>query len=136
MHPALRQQSDLIDPTIKIRETIACPPQEDKARQEFRDEADVNLLLKRYGAIPNPKPVGGEWDFSTDLQGAYALLNDAKRLFQDFPQPLRSQYRNWQNVYAAIMSGEIRLKADGVLEVPSSAPAASPSDSAAVPDKT
>lgn len=56
---------------------IKCSEEEDKTRQEFKDEADVNKLLSRYGVnVPQLRPVYGEVDTDIDLQGAYLAAQE------------------------------------------------------------
>lgn len=75
-------------------------------RQEYKDEADINLLLKRFGVIPGPQGTYGEVDYTLDLQTALAALASANKANFDVPTELRDKYRGWRDVLNATETGE------------------------------
>lgn len=77
-------------------------------RQEFKDEADIGHILKRYGmATPLREMVyGKEVDDSIDLQTAYQVIEEAKKIMPLVPEELRQKYPTWQSVLNAAYSGE------------------------------
>lgn len=139
MRPAIWSQADMAD--IEAREVVGleagikCTAEEDKARQEFKDEADINVLLRRYGAVPPPKPLGGEWDFDQDFQAGLNATRELAEGYAKLPRQLREAYPEPLDLIAAVLRGEVQYKGDGTPEVPSGGSAPSPSDSAAAPDK-
>lgn len=89
---------------------------EDVARQEFRDEADINVLLKRYGVGNGPPlrdPIYGEVDYDMDLQGAYTAVRTAREAFQRLPEAVRQVYPTWEQVLAGIGAGKVTVDETG-----------------------
>lgn len=81
-----------------------------KTRQEFKDEADTNILLKRFGVgIPQKQVTYGETDFNIDLQTALEAVAIAKKAYKDLPADLRKQYPSWQTLLNHIESGKLTL---------------------------
>ena len=83
-------------------------PAEDKTRQEFAQEADLNHMLERFGvgAVPQrPTHYGVEIDYSQDLQGAYRALSDAETARQGLPKELRDQFPTTDAFLQAAGSG-------------------------------
>lgn len=136
MHPAIRSQSTFLSDPQDPSDVLACPASEDKARQEFKDEANINHLLKRYGALPPAVPPGGAFDFDVTLQDGLNAIQDVAQGYANLPRDVRQAYPTPLDLVAAVLRGEVKFKGDEVTEVPSGASAPSPSDSAAVPDKT
>lgn len=106
----------------KVREwsdesAIRCPPGEDKARQEFKEEADVNVILRKFGAGGfEPRPVVyGSQDFDLDLQSVYSAAEEAQAGWLRLPEHLRRRYPGWPELLAAVDRGEASLvDAEGV----------------------
>lgn len=117
----LRTHVDASDP-VKVQEwsdetAISCPPEEDKARQEFKDEADVNVILRRFGAGGfEPRPVVyGIQDTELDLQSVYLAAEEAQAGWLKLPEHLRRRYPGWPELLAAVDRGEASLvDPDGV----------------------
>ncbi|AXH73662.1 MAG: internal scaffolding protein [Microviridae sp.] len=78
------------------------------ARQEFKDDADINVLLRRFGAVPPQGPLKfGEFDFSLTLLEGIEAAREAARAFAELPKDVRERYRDWPSVLAAIDRGEL-----------------------------
>lgn len=112
---------------------VACTAEEDMARQEYRLQSDLQYQVTRFGAgLPFRN---GEVDFDLmDLTKAKEIYADSQERWLSLPAVVRDRYGSWSAVFAAADSGELQqvLKAAGVEgSVLPSAPAASPSDSAA-----
>lgn len=76
-------------------------------RQEFKDEADLNILLSRYGvAQMRPVQYGKEVDYTVDLQTAISALEAANAATFDVPEELRDKYPTWRHVLNGAESGE------------------------------
>lgn len=100
---------------------LACPPGEDRTRQEFKDEADVNVILRRVGAGGfEPRPmVYGVQDTDADLQTIYAAAAVAQDGWLKLPEHLRRRYPGWPELLAAVDRGEASLvDPDGVVSEP------------------
>lgn len=84
---------------------------EHAARQEFKDDADLNVLLRRFGAIPTGSaPVFGEYDFDLTLQDAIAAGRESSRAWSRLPADVQARYGSWPAVLAALDRGELKLK--------------------------
>lgn len=85
---------------------------EDLARQEFRDEADINRILLRHGVgLTNNRPlVYGETDFDLNLQDAYAAVDAARAAHGRLDPQLREKYPTWDAMLTGLASG--RFAAD------------------------
>lgn len=81
----------------------------DLTRQEFKDAADTNSVLKRFGLgdINQRKPVFTETDFDLDLGRAFQTVADARYAYQKLPGHLKSKYRTWLDVLVAVEKGEL-----------------------------
>lgn len=80
---------------------------ESLTRQEFKDEADLNILLARYGvAQVRPMEYGKDVDYSLDLQSALNALDAASAAQFDVPPELRDKYPTWRHVLNGAESGE------------------------------
>ena len=71
-------------------------------RQEFADEANINILMARYAAtgyMPQPfksPPVARYGDFAEapDFLAAQLVINEAREQFAGLPVRLRDRFRN------------------------------------------
>lgn len=68
-------------------------------RQEFKDDADIRVLLKRFGVagtMPAPRkpPEYGDFSAVEDFETAMLSLADAKEKFMRVPAELRDRFRN------------------------------------------
>lgn len=110
MIPAIRTQVDQQQDFHSELAGLDCTTSTDTARQEFKDEADVNKILARYGVnAPQRQAIFGETDFTLDLQQAFAAIEAAKNAHHKLPQSLREQYPTWQSVLNGLDSGEFRI---------------------------
>ena len=77
-------------------------------RQEFKDEADLNILLGRFGVNQQVRqdPRFIEIDYNLDLQSALAAVDAARRANYDIPQELRAKYPDWRTLLDGAESGE------------------------------
>lgn len=106
MIPAMRSQSDDLGDIMSLETGIDCSAAPDTARQEFKDESDINLLLSRFGVTGrNTPPTFGEVDYSLDLQQALGAIHDAKRTYARLPIELREKYESWQSLLNAVEDG-------------------------------
>jgi len=124
MHPAVVDQTSVFDARIvdpgQFAPTLSCPPEEDRTRQEFKDEADIQWLLRKYGALPPVRQFPlGEVDFDVDLMTARTSLDLAKEGYSRMPDALRAQM-SFDDFLAAVASGtpvtavpEVSSGADG-----------------------
>lgn len=90
---------------------LVCPVEEDKARQEFKDEADVNVILRRFGAGGfEVRPVRyGVQDMDADLQSVYRAAELAQEGWLRLPEHVRRRYPGWPELLDAVDRGEAVL---------------------------
>lgn len=89
---------------------LDCSDLPDLARQEMKDETDVNRILERYGVNAPQRPmVYGEIDYDLDLQSAKAALHDAQRAYTRLPEKIKDQYGSWQELLTAIQAGTFTM---------------------------
>ena len=88
----------------------------DMARQEFAAEADINVMLSRFGVAPaRGAPTYGEWDDTLDLQQAIASVTEARAAYAELPPELRNKFSSMDDLLRAYNNGSLVIK-DG--EVP------------------
>lgn len=78
---------------------VACTAEEDMTVQGDRDEADINVMLKRFNVTGqirtvNAKPLMGDFSEALDFQGALNRVREAEREFLNLPSELRAQLQN------------------------------------------
>lgn len=79
-------------------------------RKEFAADADINLLLKRFGVTTRIPEWGKTVDFNLDLQTALGAIRDVKRAYRELPDNLKSKYKSWQSLMNAIDQGRLKLE--------------------------
>lgn len=125
--PVVREQHDDAQDEISYVTGLDCTDSPDKTRQEFRDDADINKLLSRYGigAQPQRVPIFQEIDYTLDLQTAIAAAEQAKHAHSQLPKNLRERYPTVDDVLNAVARGQLRFSMDrtAIEEVPSAPPA-------------
>lgn len=68
--------------------------------QHFKDECDINTIVKSYqatGVLPqgNREPLFGDFaEFPTDLQASQQYFDDASQRFMELPATLRREFDN------------------------------------------
>lgn len=117
MHPAERTQADGQQDAYSDDSGLDCSLEvdghdnKDMARQEFKDETNVNTILARFGIQShNLPPQFRELDFSLDLQQALGAIAAAKAAYAILPQELRNTYPSVSQFLAAMESGQITIK--------------------------
>jgi phage internal scaffolding protein len=78
---------------------LACPPEENQAQQQFKEEVDINTIVERFGLtgdLPeNPRmPQSGDFTGITDFQSAMNMVREAEEAFMEFPAHIRSEFDN------------------------------------------
>jgi len=99
---------------MSLKTGLACPVDEDHTRQEAKEDADINVLLKRHGGIPPSKvPSFGEVDFDVDLRGALERTRAAEVAFEALPlsDAIRREYPDWHSFAAAVARGDVSFRA-------------------------
>lgn len=116
MRPPTKDQADLgLD-----NETVDAadrPDNKDTARQEFKDEADVNYMLSRFGITqPRGAPTYGEWDDSITLQSAIEAVAEAREGYNTLPEEMRKKFPSMEAMLTAIQNGSLVIEDGDVPE--------------------
>lgn len=109
MHPPTRSQTDGLGDIASLDSGLDCSNLPDLARQEFKDEVDVNIMLRKFG-IPIAGPLQfGEIDYDLDLQQAHAAVNVARKVHNKMPQEIKDKYPTWGEFLTAVVRGDVAL---------------------------
>lgn len=111
------------------RETgLLCDPEEDLAQQQFKDEADINEIVRRFGLtgqMPDDVrvPVSGDFTGISDFQTALNAVTQAQEAFMDLPAEVRARFANDpQRLMEFVADGSNRDEAIKLGLVPKAAP--------------
>lgn len=104
---------------------------EDMTRQEFKDECDVNHILRQHGYVVRPVKYG-EHNFDDDLTAQMQSRSVFQLWYDSAPADVREAYPDLGSFLAAFGSGAFKTGLAGV-EVPSTPdnPGAKPPEAAA-----
>lgn len=103
--PMMRSQTDGMGDFWSDATGIDFSNTEILTRQEYKDEADLNILLSRFGVNTPMREMswGAEIDDRIDLQTALQAIDEAKRI--EVPPELRTRFPTWQAVLNGAESG-------------------------------
>lgn len=92
--------------------TATDPGEGDLARQEFKLEADINHVLRRFGVDGTMPPMrqgefGVEVDYDYDFQAAMNTIAGVEAAYRRLSPEIKEKYPTWQLFLAAIERGEI-----------------------------
>lgn len=81
------------------RPTVACAPDSSETSQEFKDECDINIIMRRYaatGALPalNMQARYGDFSEVPDYQDALQTVLQAQEDFAQLPAALRDRFNH------------------------------------------
>jgi len=85
-------------------------PQESIVQQQFRDEVDVNTIVRRFGLtgqVPAMQGPGVYGDFTgiTDYESALARIEETRERFMELPPEVREQFNNNPGELARYVEG-------------------------------
>lgn len=110
MIPPTKDQSDIGIENVLL-DASASATNKDTARQEFKDEADINYMLSRFGITqPRGTPTYGTWDETLDLQVAIQSVREARTAYADLPKVLRDKFTSMDHLLTAVENGSLVLK--------------------------
>lgn len=110
MPPRVRTQTDGKQDEISRKLRRSFQGTDDHARQEFKNEQDINKMLARYGvpgAVAAQRATIGEVNFDMDLQQSLHMLQETRAAYNRLPADLQQKYGSWQAILAAIEAGEL-----------------------------
>lgn len=121
----MRTQHDELQNYYSQQSALICPPEDDRTRQEWKQDADINHLMQRFGVgVPQKQQTYGlTVDYNLDLQAAYDAVAQAKHAYRNMPDNLRAKYTSWQTFLNAISSGQLKLELTEPPIVPPAEPA-------------
>lgn len=76
---------------------LSFDPLTDRAKQSFKEECDVNVLVKRFGITGQMKglsrvPLEGDFTGVVDFHSAATAVREAEELFMEVPAYLRKRF--------------------------------------------
>lgn len=76
---------------------LFCPPEEGKTQQQFKEECDINTIVRRFG-LTGKVPVGfkmpqvGDFTAVYDFQSAMNMVVQAQDTFLQVPGEIRARF--------------------------------------------
>lgn len=120
MMPPTKDQAD-IGLDNEVLDASDTPDNKDRARQEFKLEADINYMLSRFGITqPRGTPTYGIIDDSIDLQQAINSTEQAREAYLKLPAELRAKFPSMEAMLNAIENESLVIKDE---EAPAELPA-------------
>lgn len=104
---------------------LVCDMDDDKTRQEFREECDVNHILRQHGYMVRPVQYG-EHNFDDDLTVQMQSRSVFQLWYDSAPADVREAYPDLGSFLAAFGSGAFKTGLE-TPEVPSGDSSPSPS---------
>lgn len=106
---AIRSQGDGLQPAYSTA-TRFINDGPDMTRQEFKQEADINNILKRFGvgALQRQGIYGTEVDYNLDLQQAITATREAQDAYTRLPTALKNRYSTLDDFIAGYNAGHIK----------------------------
>lgn len=97
--PFIRTEYNYDSASVSDATALRCP-EPTKTQQQFKDDADINVLLERFGAgqqipLAARQPIWG-MDFTEDFdfQRAFAAVQAAMEGFDDLPARIKNRFDN------------------------------------------
>lgn len=121
MYPPTKDQTDigLEDQTLDASDS---EDNKDMARQEYKEEADINYMLSRFGITqPRGTPTFGETDDTIDLQIALNSVREARTGYKTLPQELRDKFPSMEDMLRAVENGSLVIKTEDAKQPPPAA---------------
>ena len=121
--------------SMSVATGLACDPEDDKATQSGKEDADINVLLKRFAVtgqmpVPNMEPFYGDFTGIDDYRSAIEAVRLAEESFNAMPAEVRAEFRNDPQLFLEFCEtpgNEAELRRLGLIEVaPAPAPVPAP----------
>lgn len=111
MRPAIRTPIDEKNEEYSDNTALLCED-EHRTRQEFKDESDINNILRNFGLdkFRRERPLFTEVDYTIDLQTAHNATREVAEAHSRLPEKIRKQYPTPASLFAAIERGEVTAK--------------------------
>lgn len=95
---------------------LVCTSEEDMAQQQFKDESDINVMVRRFmrgDEIPHVDVRHGDFTRVTDFHSAMNEVVKARESFERLPARIRSRFDNDPGKLLDFVSDE-RNEAEGI----------------------
>lgn len=97
--------------TVSRETGLDCPASESQTQQHFKDDADINTIVRRFGltgTLPDNyrAPLLGDFADVMDFQTAMNAVSQAQEQFMQLPPDLRSRFNNDPNALIYFMADE------------------------------
>lgn len=84
---------------VSAQAVLKCDPDEDMTQQQFKEETDINVILKRFGMtgqLPQglAMPMVGDFTNVSDFHTAMNLVRQADEEFMKLPAEVRKRFNN------------------------------------------
>lgn len=94
-----RHGNDGLAEEVSVSVGVACDPDEDKTVQSAKDDADINVILKRFNVggglqVPNMEPFYANFGEVDDFQTALNKIMAAEQAFGDLSSDVRNRFEN------------------------------------------
>lgn len=123
---------------------LDCSCDEDQTKQEFKEECDINTILKRFnitGQLPSDvrMPTFGDFSQVRDFHDAVNAIAQANEAFDEMPAEIRARFGNDPGAFVAFCSDTKNMEearrlglvpAAELKEAPKPAPVAPPAPAA------
>lgn len=87
------------DASLGFATAIECDPAQDKTLQQYKEEADINTMIRRFGVMGTVErsrgnPVYGDFTIARDFQSSLEAVRAAQRDFDALPAEIRERFAN------------------------------------------
>lgn len=94
---------------VPARSTAIAFPEEGLTQQSFKDDCDINVIVRRFGVtgqLPQSVRVPSYGDFTavTDFHSAMNVIIEAQNAFMEMPAEVRERFRNDPGAFVAFAS--------------------------------
>lgn len=113
---------------------IDCSVEPDMAQQQFKDECDINIIMKRFGktgVLPAPAvmPQYGDYSQAVDYRSCMQAVRDAEEAFMELPADLRKKFNHDPQLFLEFCEDNSNYEeAQRMGLVPPPAPVVAPSE--------
>jgi len=108
MHKATRTQIDGKGDLYSEMTTVDCSQSQDMARQEFKDDADINIMLSRFGVNQQQRQVHfGDADFTIDLQQGLAAIEQTRRVYNRATPEIKNLFPTYEKWMTGMNNGQV-----------------------------
>lgn len=108
MHPAVRTRYDKKQLEYSRRGGLDCRNSKDMARQEGKADADINIMLKRFGVNQQQRTLNyGEQDFTIDLQQGLKAIEETRSVYEGMTPDIKKIYPTYEKFIAGMRSGSV-----------------------------